>query len=147
LRQAYSSTRILTDEWVNDVKEASDDLRLRVFEQQYDQAANSEIPLAAKIVKQADYFLLVLDEDVDEAKKYTDGGPLTSEALQTVPHPARVTLIDLTKDQPILRLRRSPQAGFRFMGEQPVTDPETLDAVQRQVNNCQLANEVKATMK
>ena len=47
----------------------------------------------------------------------------------------------------MLRLRRSPQAGFRFVGEQPVSDEETLNAMQRQVNNCQLANEVKAVMK
>src|SRR5581483_6927118 len=62
LRQAYASTRILTDDWVNEVKESSDDLRLRVFQQQYDKATATEIPLAAKIIKKADFFLLVLDE-------------------------------------------------------------------------------------
>lgn len=147
LRQAYASTRILTDEWVSEVKSSGDDLRLRVFEQQYDKATNEEIPLAAKIVKQARYFLFVLDEDAQEARKYTDGGPLTSEALQTVAHPARVVLVDLEDKRVLLRLRRTPQAGFRFVGENPVTDQETLDAMQRQVNNCQLANEVKAALR
>ena len=39
-------------------------------------------------------------------------------------------------------MRRSAEAGFLFAGEQPVTDPETLDALKRQVNNCALAREV-----
>jgi hypothetical protein len=91
--------------------------------------------------------LFVLDEDAQEARKYTDGGPLTSEALQTVAHPARVVLVDLEDKRVLLRLRRTPQAGFRFVGENPVTDQETLDAMQRQVNNCQLANEVKAALR
>ncbi len=144
LRQAYASTRILTDEWAREVRESSDELRLRVFKQQYDKAVDTEIPLAARIIKQADFFLAVLDEDVPEGR--TDGG-ITSESLQVVTHPARVILVDLHKDPGVvLRVRRTPQAGFRFVGDKAVEDPVTLDAMQRQVNNCQLANEVKAAL-
>jgi hypothetical protein len=38
--------------------------------------------------------------------------------------------------------RRAAQAGFVFAGEHDVRDPETLDAMRRQVNNCALAKEV-----
>jgi len=147
LRQAYASTRILTDDWVSEVRTSNDDLRLRVFEQQFDRATKEEIPLAARIIRQADYLLFVLDEDEEEARKYTDGGPLTSEALQTVPHPARVVLVDLGKDAVILRLRRASSARFESVSGTPVSDPEMLAAMQRQVNNCQLATEVKKAIK
>lgn len=147
LRQAYQATRILTDDWQREVRESSDDLRLRVFTQQYDKAIDTEIPLAAKIIKQADFFLLVLDEDVPEARLHDDAGMVTSESLQVVSHPARVILVDLHKDPGImLRIRRTTNAGFRFVGDNAVQDPETLAAMQRQVNNCALANEVKSVL-
>ena len=47
----------------------------------------------------------------------------------------------------VLRLRRSAGATFYFAGEKAVTDPETLDAMQRQVNNCALAKEVDRAIK
>lgn len=146
LRQAYQSTRILSEEWEQQVKESGDELRLRVFQQQYDKAVDKEIPLAARIVKQAKFLIMVLDEDTDAAKPYADGGPLTSEALQSVAHPARVVVANVQKDGIMLRLRREPAAGFRFAGESAPSDQETLVAMQRQVNNCQLANEVKAAV-
>jgi hypothetical protein len=147
LGQAYAATRILTDDWVNAVKDADDDLRLRVFVEQYDKAIREEIPLAIDVVKRAQFFLLVLDEDVPEAAAFADGGPLTEEALQMVEHPARVFLFDLKDNRPILRLRRSGGGRFIQAGERQVTDDETRDAMQRQVNNCALANLVEARLR
>ena len=141
LRQAYAATRILRDEWVSEVKAASDDLRLRVFEQQLDGAMKTEIPLAITMVTQARYFLLVLDEDVPEAVQ-ADGG-VPDEALQLVAHPARVALVDLRpgphEGKAWATLRRTASASFVPAGERPITDPQVRDAMQRQVNNCALA--------
>ena len=146
LRQAYASTRVLTDEWANEVKLSSDDLRLRVFEQQFDKATREEIPLAVDIVKRAAFFLLVLDEDAPEALEKVDGGAITMEALQLVSHDARVRVWNLKTGAEIARVRRRGEGGFRFVGEQTVQDPETLDAMQRQVNGCALANRVKEAL-
>ena len=145
LGQAYAATRILTDDWVDAVKDADDDLRLRVFVEQYDKAIREEIPLAIDVVKRAQFFLLVLDEDVPEAAAFTDGGPLSEEALQMVEHPARVFLFDLKRQQAHLARSAAPaEARFIQAGERQVTDDETRDAMQRQVNNCSLANMVEA---
>lgn len=143
LRQAYSATRVLGDAWAAEVKAADDPLRLRVFEQQYDKAKRDGIPLAIDIVKRAQFYLLVLDEDVPEAKEYAvDGGVVTSEELQQVAHPARVHIMNLKTGKELVRLRRTGEADFRFAGERPVQDPEVRAAMRRQVNNCALANEV-----
>jgi hypothetical protein len=147
LGQAYAATRILTDDWVGAVRDADDDLRLRVFVEQYDKAIREEIPLAIDVVKRAQFFLLVLDEDVPEEAEFTDGGPPTEAALQMVDHPARVFLFDLNGNKPIARLRRSGGGRYLQAGEHQVTDEETRDAMQRQVNNCALANMVEARLR
>ena len=152
LRQAYAATRILTPEWVGEVKDATDLLRLRVFEQQYDKAEKDEIPRAIDIVKRAEFFLLVLDETADDPVRAAtaaadDAGVDTAEEqVQLVAHWARVYVLDLQKNVEILRTRQHAAAEFVFAGGKPVTDPETLDAMKRQVNNCALAQEVHAAI-
>ena len=147
LGQAYAAARILTDEWVESVREADDDLRLRVFVEQYDKAIRDEIPVAIDVVKRAQFFLLVLDEDVPEAAAFVEGGPITEEALQLVEHPARIFLFDLKGNALALRLRRSGSARVVPAGERVVTDDEIRDAMQRQANNCALANLVETALR
>jgi hypothetical protein len=141
-QKAYEATRILTDEWTSEVQDAPDPLRLRVFEEQYEKAIASEIPLAIDLVKRAQFFLLVLDEDSDEAKASAEGGVVTVGMLQATPHYARVHLWNLQTGKEVVRVRRAAEASFVFAGEHEVNDPETLTAMKRQVNNCALAKEV-----
>lgn len=145
LHQGYSATRVLTPEWKALAREAGDEHRLRVFEEQYDKAIKQEIPLATEIVKQAEFFLLVLDEDV-EAGRDPDGGAITEEALQLVKHPARVTLFNTKTGAAVFRTRKSSEASYRLSSEHAMTDPGILHAMKRQVNNCALANDVKSAM-
>ncbi len=139
LGQAYAATRILSGAWVDAVTEADDDLRLRIFVEQLDKAVAEEIPRAVDIVKRAEFFLLVLDEDVPEAIANTDGGVLTEEALQLVPHPARIRVVDLASGEELLRLRRTGEGRVLPVGESAATSPEIRDAMTRQANNCALA--------
>jgi hypothetical protein len=148
LRLAYASTRILTDEWASDVKNAEDEIHLRVFVQQYDKAKDDEIPLAIDIVKRAKFFLLALDEDVPEAKN--DKGKITEEDLEQVPHPVRVSILKLNgaeSPKEVVRLRREPEGNFRFAAGSAGHDPRIVAAVKRQVNNCDLAQDVWAAIK
>jgi hypothetical protein len=145
LGQAYAATRILTPEWTRDVQAADEELRLRVFTEQYDKAIRDEIPLAIDVIKRAQFFLLVLDEDVPEGLP-ADGGPPGEESLQLVEHPARIWLFDLTTQREILRLRRSGSARVMQAGERAVSDDETRDAMQRQANNCSLAGQVEIAL-
>ena len=145
LRQAYAATRILTDEWKREVSASDDSLRLRVFQQQYDKAILQEIPVAIDIVKRARFFLLVLDEDAPEAGR-NEAGVTSPETLQLVPHEARVVVYDFKRQSVVVRLRRSAQGAFMPAGERPITDPEMRDSVQRQVNNCSLAQSVTSAI-
>jgi hypothetical protein len=147
LRRAYAATRVLTDRWIDDVKAAEDPLRLRVFEQQYEQAKEREIPLAIDIIKRAQFYMLVLDEDVPEAAALADGGVIDMDALQQVPHPARVHILNLKTGKELVRLRRTGSADFLLAGEGAVHDPEVRATLRRQVNNCALAQEVWAAVR
>ncbi len=147
LGRAYKATRILTDKWAQAVKDADDELTLRVYSDDYETAVRDEIPVAIDVVSRARFFLLVLDEDVPEAAAFTDGGGMTEEALQLVGHPARVHLFALPEGKEILRLRRSGEWSVISAGERVVTDPETRDAMQRQANNCALASRVEAELR
>jgi hypothetical protein len=141
-QRAYGATRILTDEWVTEVNDSPEPLRLRIFEEQYEKAIREEIPLAIDIVRRAQFFLLVLDEDSEESRQSAEGGVVTEAVLQRTPHYARVHLYDLRSGKLMLAIRRSAEASFYFAGEHQVTDAETLDAMKRQVNNCALAKDV-----
>jgi hypothetical protein len=147
LRRAYEATRILTDDWTNEVRESDDPLRLRVFEQQYDKAMREEIPAAIDLVKRAQFFLFVLDHDSPDVHAAEAGAPITESDLQLAPHEAEVHLVDLRSHKEVLRVRRSAEASFMFAGDKPVTDPETLSAMKRQVNNCSLAKAVDSVIK
>jgi hypothetical protein len=156
LRLAYASTRILTDEWVNEVKSAEDEIHLRVFVQQYERAKTDEIPLAIDIIKRAKFFLLVLDEDVPEAKALVPdagsrAGKITEDELEQVAHPTRVHIVKLNETpgatpREVVRLRRESEGDFRFAAGN-VRDPRVIAAVKRQVNNCQLAGDVWSAIK
>ncbi|MGH7282345.1 MAG: hypothetical protein ACRELY_12520 [Polyangiaceae bacterium] len=147
MRQAYASTRILTDEWANEVRDSSDDLRLRVFQQQYDQAVNGEIAQSIDIIKRARFFLLVLDEDEPEAKTKADGGAITEEILQTVEHESRVRIVDTQTWKDIAVLRRTGVGDLVQVGENhgPV-DSESRDSTSRQVKNCSLGMQVSRAL-
>jgi hypothetical protein len=146
LGQAYAATRILTDDWTAEVKGADEDLRLRVFQEQYDKAVGGEIPLAVDIVKRAQFFLLALDEDVPEAAHLVESGPITEGALQLVAHPTRIHVFDVATGRELARLRRSGDAQVIPVGERVITDPEMMDAMQRQANNCSLASQVEMAL-
>ncbi len=149
LRLAYRAARVMSDEWADEARDAEDELHLRVFVQQYEKAKNEEIPLAIDIVKRAQFYLFVLDEDVPEALEMTpdagrNAGKVTELHLQQLPHPARAELVDLRTGKIMFRLRRSAEAEVRFAGEYAVRDPYTVSAMKRQVNNCALAQTVLA---
>ncbi len=147
LARAYKSTRVLNDEWADQVRAADDKMQIRVVQEQYDKASTQDVRTAAEIVKQAKFLLLVLDEDSPDAKGPSDGGPVDEAALQLVAHTSRVYVLDLRTKSEVLRLRREASASFVFAGEHGTTDPETRDAMQRQVNNCSLAQQVMGAIR
>jgi hypothetical protein len=140
LRLAYDVTKVLTDDWTEEVKSAEDEIHLRVFKVQYEKAKDEEIPLAVDIIKRSQFFLLALDE-----------GTGTEDELQTTAHDVRVVLMNLKSGREMVRLKlESPATQDVRIMKNPEYDasafgyaaPPRMDAVKRQMGNCALAANV-----
>jgi hypothetical protein len=136
LRKAYSAARVLTDEWASLVRAADDKIRLSIVEREYDKAKQVDLPALTDMMTQAEFYLLVLDEDLP-----ANDSQVAPEELQ-VPHPARVLVMNLKTGAEVVRLRRVGNANVRVMGDKALLDSEVRAAMRRQANNCVLANEV-----
>jgi hypothetical protein len=143
LRVAYRTMHVLSDEWVREVQEAGTDLRFRLLSGTFEDTIREDIPLAIELLTRAQYYLVVLDEPPAEAAKPAQGS-MTAEAIQAVPHFARVAVWNLTDGKLVLRVRR--EANGQLLGAPPGVDADVLDARQRQANSCALAMAVRLAM-
>jgi len=145
LRTAYHGTRVLGDEWTVNLRTASDDMRMRLLEREFESAVKDDVPMVIDMLTRAQFYLLVLDEDPPNVTVPDKQG---LEFVQAQPHTARVVLFGLKPgmDRALLRLRRDIQGRFIPAGGTAATDPEIVEAQQRQVNSCQLALDVRAAI-
>jgi len=140
MRSIYRGTRVLSDEWTVDLRTTTNDMRVRLLHGELDAMASEDVPLAVEALRNATFFLLVLDEDPAGMEPDAD-----AEAVQAVPHPARVFLYGLRAphDRLLLRLRRDVDAQLLTGAGTALVSAEALAAQKRQANGCQLALEVR----
>jgi hypothetical protein len=142
LRIAYRTMSILSDEWVRDVQAVDSDLRLRLYQKNFEDAIRDDMPLAAELLAQAQYYLVVLDETpAGMAMPAADAGTTPGEAVQGAAHHSRVGVFRLSDDKVLLRIRRD--AGGELIGASPSVESDVLAARQRQANSCALALSVR----
>lgn len=144
LRVAYRTMHILTDEWVRDVQSSDSDLRTRLYVANFEDAIRDDLPLAAELLTQAQYFLVVLDETPSGTSAPAADGGTMAEVVQGVPHASRIGVFRLSDDKVLLRIRRD--SGGELIGIAPQADPDVLAARQRQANSCALALAVREAM-
>jgi hypothetical protein len=145
MRAAYHGTRVLGEEWTVNLRSAGDDMKMRLLEREFDSAIKDDIPLVIDLMTRAQFFLLVLDEDPAEPPP---GPKPTLEAIQAMPHPARVSLYGVKPglERVLLRVRRDIDGRFIPAGGIALTDPDLIAVQQRQVNSCQLALSVREVL-
>ena len=139
LRIAYRTLRVLSDDFVRDVQDATE-LGLRALDGTFEDMTRDDLPLASELLTRAQYFLVVLDEPSPDAK----GKAQTTEELLAAPHHARIGVWRLSDGKPVLKLRREASADLR--GGMPVVDGDVMAARQRQANSCALALAVRQAM-
>jgi hypothetical protein len=134
MRVFYRGSRMLTDDWIKEVREASDDMRIRLLDHDLDITVKEDVPMAIDVLARAQVFLFVLDEKPADPATVPDAGT-PMESLQTVAHPARVFVWDIQREKLLLRIRT--EAAAQLTG--PSTDPKTTLAIKRQANSCAIA--------
>ena len=140
LRIFYRASHVLTDDWIKDVRDADDDMRLRLLERDYDSTIRDDIPLAIDMMARGQFFLLAIDELAEGGvAAVPDAGASVLEALETIAHPTRVFLYDIGQSKQLLRVRIT--AGTNEPAT--ISDIKTMLAVRRQANSCALALAVR----
>ena len=142
LRVAYRSLRVLSDDFIRDVQEASGDLELRKYVLFFDDTVKDDLPVVIPLLEKAQYFAVVLDESVD--KLVIPQGSTKSEALRSVSHPSRVGIWRLSDGKLVVRVRRTPDVDLKQSG-MPL-DERVMAAQQRQALSCALAGSVRDAM-
>jgi len=142
LRVAYRSLRILSDDWIHDVQEASGDLELRKFVLFFDDAKQDDFPVVIPFIEKAQYFALVLDEPVENLS--VPQGSSKTEALRSVKHASRVGIWRVSDGKLVVRIRRTPDVDLMQAGA-PL-DERVVLAQKRQALSCALAGAVRTAM-
>ncbi|HTM44856.1 MAG TPA: hypothetical protein VL137_07875 [Polyangiaceae bacterium] len=152
LRMMYPALHVLDSKWSDELHAAPNDLSVRRFEMDLEKATDHDVPLAVDLLTRSKYFTVLLDEpkshtlQVDSTADLPVEKETNGEWLQRMEHPVRVGIWNLQSGDLVLRLRTSVTGQALPVGGNGVTDPRTLAAQQRQVNNCALALAVKEAL-
>lgn len=142
LRVAYRSLRILSDDWIRDVQDASGDLKLRTFIEFFDDSVKDDLPVVIPLLEKAQYFAVVLDEPVENL--VVPQGSTKSESLRSVKHASRVGIWRISDGKLVVRIRRTPDVDLKQSGA-PL-DERVMLAQKRQALSCALAGSVREAM-
>jgi hypothetical protein len=146
MRLAYRALRVLTNEWTNQLYEASNDLEVRIQERELDQVTRVDVPVAIELLQQAKLVTVVLDE-APNSKVLAENGTLPNESpearVQRLPHAARVGVWDLTTGESLVRWKGWAEGRLVSAGKPVKLGPDTAAAQARQANSCMLAWDLK----
>lgn len=136
VQESFAVTRLLEPSWVDEVQAAEDELRLKVFEEQYAAATPENLERAVQLVEAAKLVFVVIDEvpPVAAGEK-----PVAVEDVQRSSHGVRVVVADRTSKVQLARIRVVPDVGIVPGGESRVTDDDARAALERQVIGCTAA--------
>jgi hypothetical protein len=135
VQESFAVTRLLEPAWVEEVQSADDELRLKVFEEQFAAATPEALGRAVELVEAAKLVVVVVDEvTADES-----GKPRSVEEAQRVPHGVRVALVDRASKVQLARIRVEPNVALVPGGESRVSDDEARAALERQAIGCSAA--------
>jgi len=149
LRLAYRAYRILSPEFSQTLREASDELMVRATDRDLDQVTRVDVPVAIEVLERSRLVTIVLDETPKEGiPKATVENPETLEQrLQRLPHDARIGIWDLVTGQRLVRYRGRAEGRLVALGPQRGRlEPDIVAAQERQGNSCALAMELRQAL-
>lgn len=144
-------TRIemLGADYIKDVSSTTNDLRMRNLVFALDYYEKNDFPPLREGVKQAEYLVLVLDEDpaVIPPTSATYGPNATpAQRIAAVPHPMRLHVFYLVEGREILRVRRTPDVGVVQVQGDVIGPAAGVELRKAQALGCSFANEALDAM-
>jgi hypothetical protein len=149
LRLLFDALKVQGPEWQKRLASASDDFQVRAMELELEGTAKHEVPAAAELVRRSRFFTAVLDEEARDADSATpaDAGveETPEQRLQATDHFVRIGIWDITRNEPLVRLRMDVAGRFVSLGRD-LGGAAAARARQRQANNCAAAVEVREAL-
>lgn len=142
MRMLYRALQVLSDEWVDDVREAGTDYALIGLDRSLDSITEVDLPIAIDVYQRAKYAIVVLDEDPKKGlpKPLPETFESKAERVQRVPHFARIGVWQLPSGKALARVRARAEGALRDVGTRKApAGRESQAARARQVNSCALA--------
>ncbi len=143
LRVAYRSLRVLSDDFIRDVQDASGELELRKFVLFFDDTVKDDLPIVIPLLEKAQYFTVVLDEPV--AGMVVPPDATKSQVLRATPHASRVAIWRLSDSKLVVRVRRTVDVRLDAPGGLPADD-KVMRSQMSQSLGCTLGQAVRAAM-
>lgn len=146
LRIAYRAFYVLGDEWVRQVQDGSE-MAVRALGGSFDDLLKNEMRTAADLVRDGEYFVVVIDEKAEGEAAPQPGATASfnaGESRQAMQHYARIGVWRLKDDKPLVRIRR--ETAGQLLGASGALDPQVAEARQRQANSCSLALAVRESI-
>ena len=148
-RLLYRGLLVLSEQWVDEVEKARNEIALSAYEGTLDSVTEVDIPAAIEVYQRARYLIIVLDEDPDSGipESIPHAFESKTERVQRVGHPARVGIWDLKTGSLLARQRGLAEGLLREVGTRH-TQGSLLNqaALSRQANSCALATTVRADL-
>lgn len=142
--EVIARSEFLGADWVRDVKETKNDLRLRNLTYAFDQYKQKDFPEARDAVKLAEYSVIVVDEDPPQvpatSPAFGESATMHQKILGTL-HPIRFSLRRLADGRELIRLRRTPEATVVQVAGDPTANAAAIEVRRIQTNGCAMANE------
>jgi hypothetical protein len=140
-----SRAEFLGADFIREVKETTNDLRLRNLAYALDQYKLKDFPEARDGSKVAEYAVLVIDEDPPQIPSQSPAFGADASVHQKIlatEHPIRFSLRRLADSHELLRLRRTPSATLMQVAGDPTAQAAGLEIRRAQALGCAMANEV-----
>lgn len=142
--EVMARSEFLGADFIRDVKETKNDLRLRNLAYALDQYKLKDFPEARDAAKLAEFAIVVVDEDPKQVPSsspaFGENATMHQKILGTE-HPIRFSLRRIADGHELLRLRRTPEATVMQVAGDPTANAAALEVRRIQANGCAMANE------
>lgn len=150
MRMLYRALHVLSDKWVNEVREAGTEYAITAYDRSLDSTTKIDLPIAIEVYQRSKYAIVVLDEDpkggLPEPLSTNEFEP-AAQRVQRVAHHARVGIWELPSGKLLARARARADGELREVGTRRAPSGLESEAVRaRQANNCALALDFRSQL-
>lgn len=145
--EVMTRAEMLGADFVKDVRETKNDLRLRNLAYALDQYRLKDFPEARDGAKLSEYAVIVIDEDPPQIPQQSAAFGADASVHQKIlstDHPIRLSVRRIADGRELLRLRRTPEATLMQVAGDPTAAAAGLEIRKAQALGCAMANEALA---